>query len=122
MGTEFGRALEVLVEVPGGAGAVLCDDRGYAIDYVRRSPRLTDVDVQLLGAQLGHTLERLDDGLGRRGLAAPIVMLESSARALLAASIARTYVVTLLLLRPANFALAIRRFEGVRADLSRLLA
>lgn len=122
MGTEFGRVLEGLADVPGAAGAVLSDDRGYTIDYVRRSEGLTDLDVQLLGAQIGQTLERLHTGLFARDFGAPVLVLESRRRALLAASLVGTYVMALLVVRPANIALALRRFEDCREDMTRLLA
>ena len=122
MGTEFGRVLELVVQVPGAAGAVLSDDRGYAIDYVRRGTGLTDLDVQLLGAQVGQALERLDLGLRPRGLRAPVVVLESPRRALLATSVDGTYAMALLILFPGNFALALQRFEDGRRDMARLLA
>ena len=122
MGTEFGRVLELIAQVPGAAGAVLSDDRGYAIDYVRPSPELTDLDVQLLGAQIGQALGRLEDGLLPRGFRSAVVVLESPDRALLVTSLQGTYAMALLLFHPANFALAIQRFEDGRRDMARLLS
>jgi hypothetical protein len=121
MGTEFGRVLELLTEVPGAAGAVLSDDRGYAIDYVRRADNLSDLDVQLLGAQIGQPLERLATGLAPRGLRAPVVVLESPAHALFVAHLEGAYAMALLLAQPANFALAMQRFEEGFRDMARLL-
>jgi hypothetical protein len=122
MGTEFGRVLERLVELPGAAGAVLSDDRGYAIDFVRTSPGITDLDVQLLGAQLGQTLHRLDGGLGPRGLRAPIVVLETPGRTLLAAPVASDYSMALLFDAPIHLALAMQRFEDGWLHMARLLS
>jgi hypothetical protein len=122
LGTEFGRVLEDLMLVPGAAGAVLSDERGYAIDYVRKKGTVSDVDVQLLGAQLGQALEKLDEVLRRRGLLAPVVVIEGDRRALVIAPIDGTYAMALLLLLPANVALALRRFDVGRDRLARLLA
>lgn len=122
MGTEFGRVLERLAAVPGAAGAVLCDDRGYAIDYVRRSAALSELDVQLLGAQVGQALGRLEHGLRPRGFGSPVVVLESPRRALLVTPVAGAYAMALLLLQPANFAVAMKCFEDGRRDMALLLA
>ena len=122
LGTEFGAVLEELMLVPGAMGAVLTDDRGYAIDYVRRSGKVSDVDVQLLGAQVGQALEKLDEVLRRRGLLAPVVVLEGDRGALVVAPIDGTYAMALLLMRPANVALALRHFDIGRDRLARLLA
>jgi hypothetical protein len=121
LGTEFGRALEPLMDVPGALGAVLADDRGYAVDYIRDDDRISELDVQIVGAQLGHALEQLDGTARARGLGAPVVLLEGRDRALLAGPLSDGFALAFLLRRPANVALAMQRFGVGRDLIGRLL-
>ena len=114
-GTEFGVALEPLMAVPGALGAVLSDDRGYAIDFVRDHDRISEIDLQIAGAQLGQALQRLATSVDKLGWRAPFVMLETPQRALLAGPLWEGFALAYLLQTPANVALALKRF-GVGRD------
>ncbi len=119
--TEFGRLLETVMTVPGVLGVVLSDDGGYAIDYVLNDRRISAIDVQIIGAQLGQPLHALGITAARHGLHAPITVLESEDRRLMAGVVAGEYIVAAMLAREANLALAMRRFEAACARLVSLL-
>lgn len=119
--TEFGRLLETVMTVPGVLGVVLADDGGYAIDYVTNDRRLSTIDVQLVGAQLGQPLKRLADTADRHGLASPILVLESETRRLMATTVADDYIMAAMLAGEVNLALAMRRFDAARTRLRTML-
>jgi hypothetical protein len=119
--TEFGRALVPMMEVPGALGAILSDDRGYPVDYVRDPEQLSELDVQILGAQLGQALAQLSATTKHRGLREPIVLLEADERAVVAGLVWEGYALALLLRHPANVALALQCFGEGRARLDALL-
>ncbi|MEM6996452.1 MAG: hypothetical protein AAF721_38460 [Myxococcota bacterium] len=119
--TEFGRILETVMTVPGVLGVVLSDDGGYAIDYVLDDRKITPIDVQIIGAQLGVPLSQLVASGARHRLDDPVVVLESDSRRLMAGLIAEEYIAAAMLAHHANLALALRRFAAARARLTTLL-
>ncbi|MBL4684165.1 MAG: hypothetical protein JKY37_06225 [Nannocystaceae bacterium] len=119
--TEFGRLLETIMTVPGVLGVVLADDAGYAIDYVTHDRRLSTIDVQLVGAQLGQPLKLLADSADRHGLHAPIVVLEGEAHRLMATTVADEYIMAAMMAGEVNLALAMRRFDAARTRLRTML-
>lgn len=119
--TEFGRALEPLMAVPGALGAVLSDDRGYAIDFVRDDDRISEIDLQIVGAQLGQPLQRLHASIRKGGWQSPIVVIETQQRAVLAGPLWEGFALAFLLQTPANVAMALRRFGVGRDRISALL-
>lgn len=121
LGTEFGRQLETVMSVPGVLGVVLSDDRGYAIDYVLDPERMTPLDVQLIGAQLGQPMQRLMEVAGRRGMGDLVVVTESEQRRLVCTTIAQEYILAAMLEHEANLAKAMRRFETIHVRLETLL-
>lgn len=121
LGTEFGRQLETVMTVPGVLGVVLSDDRGYAIDYVFDPKRMTVLDVQLIGAQLGQPMQQLMEVAGRRGMGDVVVVTESPQRRLVCSTIAQEYILAAMLEHEANLALAMRRFDTILVRLRTLL-
>lgn len=119
--TEFGKLLETVMTVPGVLGVVLCDDGGYAIDYVFDERNYSSLDIQLVGAQLGRPLPAVLKTATRHGMPSAVVVVESSTFRLMSAMIADEYVVAAMLARETNLALALRRFEAARTRLITLL-
>ncbi len=121
LGTEFGRALEPLMSVPGALGAVLSDERGYAVDFVRHPDRVSEIDLQIVGAQLGQPLQRVATSADKGGWRAPIVMIEGPNRLVLAGPLWEGFALAFLLQMPANVALALKRFGAGRDQIADLL-
>jgi hypothetical protein len=120
--TEFGAVLQAMVTTtPGALGAVLSDDHGDAIDFAYDRTRLTAVDVQLLGAQLGQTLFKLEPTYARHALPGAAVLVESEAHSLLASALAGQYVMAMLLEHRSNVAAAFAAFATARDELTALL-
>jgi hypothetical protein len=127
--TEFGLALAALVrEVPGALGAVLSDDVGDAIDFAHDPAVISDLDVQLVGAQIGQSVLELGRSFLTRGAPArhrridePLVLLEARDQAFVAAPVADRFVLAMLLDHRANFARALRSADHCRARLRVLL-
>ena len=120
--SEFGEVLgDYLQEVAGSIGAVLTDDEGNPIDFALRQAALSDLEIQLAGAQL----ERPLDELRQRSTDARTlrVTIAASRRLLLAAALADHTLVALHhaehnLERVAQIESA---FEGLISRLYRLL-
>jgi predicted regulator of Ras-like GTPase activity (Roadblock/LC7/MglB family) len=120
--TEFGRELAPLVAtIPGARGAVLSDSQGDAIDFAHHPADISELDVQLLGAQIGQAMLRLSGGSARHHLHDPAVLVEGTEANLVASAIAGTYILALLLDRRANLAVALSAFVRTRARIARLL-
>lgn len=119
--TEFGRLLETVMVVPGALAVVLSDDRGYAIDFVFNGERVSEIDVQLIGAQLGQPLVRLLHTATQRNMADALVIAESEDRRLVCTTLAGEYVLAAMLAGRTNLALAIRRFDSAALRLRGLL-
>lgn len=123
MSSEFADPLRRVASVPGVVGVVLSDDVGYAIDYVHDPTALSDLDVQIVGAQLGQPLSRLlQTARSSAAMTNAVVLAEGHDRTVLCAAVAGDYVMAALLDNPANLALALQRFESTRTALAALLA
>lgn len=123
LGTEFGEALRTMVErTPGAVAGVVSDDQGLAIDYAHVPSRIEGIDVQLLGAQLGLPLFRLNRTAAGHGITAPLVMLETETHSLVASPISNAFVVAMLLDQRANLGVALSAFVHSRDTLGALLA
>jgi hypothetical protein len=117
-GTEFGAVLEPMVEsTPGAVAAVLSDDQGDAIDFAHDEAEISELDVQLLGAQIGQTILAMERIYRRHHL----VELESAQHGLLACSLRGHFVLALLLERRSNVAAAFAAFDAARGKLEGLL-
>ncbi len=125
LGTEFGLELSALVRAVGGArGAVLLDGEGLAIDYAHDVEAITDLDLQIAGAQVSRVLLETSGFAGRRGLGAPHVLVEGDAGCIMGAVIEPEAAVLLVLVlrRQANLGAAWRRFADTHGRLATLLA
>ena len=121
-GTEFGAVLEPMVETtPGAIAAVLSDEQGDAIDFAHDPAEIEDVDVQLLGAQIGQTVLALEKIYRRHQLDRPALLVESDQHGLLACSLRDHYILALLLERKSNVGAAFAAFGKARARLDALL-
>lgn len=122
LGTEFGRALAPLVaSTPGARAAVLTDAQGDAIDFAH-DPAVEEIDVQLLGAQIGQTVLKLQESARRHLADHPAVLVEAVHGKFMAGAVAELYIVALLLDPRSNVGAAWPAFEQTRAELDQLLA
>jgi len=121
MRSDFGRIIENLMDVPGAMGAVLVDDDGYAIDYVHDPAELAELDVQLLGAQVGQIVARTQRSAEKLDLGTALVLVEGERATLVAAPVGIDFVLAYLLRRDANVAQGLIHFEAVRSTVEHLL-
>jgi predicted regulator of Ras-like GTPase activity (Roadblock/LC7/MglB family) len=121
MGSEFGRAIEDLMDVPGSMGAVLVDDDGYAIDYVHDPMMLEELDVQLLGAQLGQIVARTQTTAAKLDLGTMVLVVEGTRGSLIVAPVGIVYVLAFMLRGQASMDDGLRGFEAVRSTVEQLL-
>ena len=107
LSTEFGRVLASLVlAAPGAVAAVLSDEEGDAIDFVHDPRVISELDVQLVGAQIGQAIIRRDES-ARRHVGGGALLVEAEHQAFAACAVAERYVLALVLERHANFARAL---------------
>lgn len=121
MRSDFGRIIENLMDVPGSMGAVLVDDDGYAIDYVHDPERLAELDVQLLGAQIGQIVARTQQSAEKLDLGTAVVIVEGDRACLIAGAVGIVYVLAFLLERDANLDQGLHHFAAVRSTVEHLL-
>ncbi len=123
-GTEFGRELAELVQAVAGArGAVLLDREGHAIDFAHDGEAITDLDLQIAGAQVSIELLETTAFADRRGMGTPAVLVEGRTGCIMAAVVEPTDAVQLVLVlwRRANLGLAWRHFDHAQGRLAALL-
>lgn len=122
--SEFGLTLSQLLDrTPGAIGAVLCDGEGDAIDFAHRPAQITELDIQIAGAQVGQAIERIKGnamlfGLGRF----PRCLVECAGGMLIAAPVGSEYIFCAVLSRRANVGKAMQSFEVTQQALIGLLA
>lgn len=121
MGSEFGRVIENLMDVPGSMGAVLADEDGYAIDYVHDPEALAELDVQLLGAQLGQIVASTTRSAAKLDLGTPVVLLEGDRANLIVGPVGIIYVLAFMLRCEADMMQGLHHFEAVRSTVEHLL-
>ena len=120
--SEFGEALAHLVEsTPGAWGAVLSDGRGEAIDFAHRASEISELDLQIAGAQVGQAMARLQRTATVLGLGQADVVLQGSRATLCTAQLFSEYLVTLLLDHDCNIGRATHSFSEMRAALLDML-
>jgi predicted regulator of Ras-like GTPase activity (Roadblock/LC7/MglB family) len=120
--SEFGEVLAELVEsTPGAWGAVLSDSRGDPIDFAHRRSAISELDLQIAGAQVGQALARLQRTATAHGLGQVDVVIQGSRATLCSAQLFTDYLVTLMLDHDCNIARATERFSRVRASLRDML-
>ncbi|MCX4245800.1 roadblock/LC7 domain-containing protein [Paraliomyxa miuraensis] len=118
--SEFGRILENLMIVPGSMGAVLVDDDGYPIDYVFDETIITEMDVQLMGAQLGQIVSLTQASAAKHDLGTAVVLLEGRTN-LIAGPVGLDYTLAFMMQHEANVAQGLHHFEAVRSTVEHLL-
>lgn len=122
LGTEFAQAMRTMVEaIPGAAGAVLTDGGGEPIDFVHRPDRLSELDLQIAGAQMETSLLRTHESAGAFETGPPVVMIECATGAVVGTVLADAYVLTLVIVGRANLARALGRVPECGAELATLL-
>ena len=123
LGTEFGEALEAMVRrTPGAFAGIVSDAEGYAIDFAHDVGRIDGIEVQLIGAQFGVQLFRLQATAGAQGLGEPLLLVETDTHSLVASPVGQGFVVAMLLERRANLGRALDAFATGRDTLRTLLA
>jgi hypothetical protein len=122
LGTEFGDVLERLIrQIPGALAAVVSDGDGDAIDFAHDPGETREIDVELLGAQLGQVVRRTHLTGAQHEMPRPIILLEATRRTFMTALVTPPYLVALLLRRRANVAVALTALEDARGQLETLL-
>lgn len=121
MRSDFGRVIENLMGVKGAWGAVLVDDDGYAIDYVYDSERLSDLDIQLIGAQVGQSVLQLQKSATKLDMGTPAAVLEGATGNLILGPVSVHYVLAFVLQADADLQKALAHFEAVRSTVEHLL-
>ncbi len=91
--TPFGHVLAAWVRAtPGARGAVLVDRCGDAVDYARVPERISDLDLQIFGAQLTFATGIFERWSVRRGFGErAVVLVECTGGAVLATAPAPGY-------------------------------
>ncbi len=113
--TEFGEVLSSMVRsTPGSVAAVFSDETGYAIDFVHDPKQIDEVDVQLLAAQIGQSVLKLEQSVRTRYGEASSVLLETRSQSLIGAAVSQGYIVALLLGKRANVGQALKAFGEAR--------
>lgn len=121
--SEFGDLLARLVErTEGAAGAVMTDDRGDAVDFAFYAEEISELDIQICGAQATQTLFKLDGQSVVFGLGHPwAVLVEARLGRLVLGPLSREYLMALVLDRHANVARALEHFVEFRAEMAQLV-
>ncbi len=92
--SEFGQELaDFLGRDPSARGGVVSDTEGDAVDFAYCVDRLSELDVQLLGAQLEHAAKRITAWSATRKLGPCEILVEASHGRVCCAFVARAYVV-----------------------------
>lgn len=112
----------MLTQTPGSRAAVLSDETGCAIDFAHDPHDIAELDVQLLAAQIGQSVLKLDHTWRNRNDEPASVLLEGRRQSLIAGAVGNTYVVALLLGERANVGRALGAFDEARDALHKFLS
>jgi hypothetical protein len=112
----------MVIEVPGAMAAIVSDRVGDAIDFAHDPRTIGDLDVQLIGAQIGQAVEGLAWTSTKWGMRDPSVVVEATRHILIASLVSREYTLALFLGARSNLARALSTFRNNRARLATLLA
>lgn len=121
MRSDFGRIIENLMDVPGSMGAVLVDDDDYAIDYVHDPAVLGELEVQLLGAQVGQIVAKIQRSAEKLDLGSTVVVVQGGRASVLAGQVGNAYVLAFMLRHGADVDEGLHHFEAVRSTVEHLL-
>ncbi len=120
--SEFGECMAALLEsLPAARGAVLSDAWGEPIDGARRSWVISEIDLQLAGAQIGQPMARLRRNAIVFGLGKPTVIAEASEGLILARPVAKEYLFTLVAASTLSLSRALLAFEHCASELETLV-
>ena len=121
MRSDFGRVIENLMDIDGARGAVLVDDDGYAIDWVFDPEALTELDIQLIGAQVGQTVNAMERSAAKLDLGNPVALVESDRGHLVLSPVSVHYVLAFVLGPEVDANRILDHFEAVRSTVEHLL-
>ncbi|MEM7160176.1 MAG: roadblock/LC7 domain-containing protein [Myxococcota bacterium] len=121
MRSDFGRVIENLMDIDGARGAVLVDDDGYAIDWVFDPETLTELDIQLIGAQVGQTVNAMERSAAKLDLGNPVALVESKRGHLVLSPVSVHYVLAFVLDAQVDANRILDHFEAVRSTVEHLL-
>lgn len=120
--SEFGEAMARMMErTPGAIGAVLADGRGEPIDYAHDREAIDELEIQIVGAQLGQCMERTRVTSLVFGLGEPTILVDGTTGHLLSSIVGSEYLLTVVLARSANIARAMNGFSDLAESVRRLL-
>ncbi len=120
--SEFGMALaELLQRNPQFLGAVLCDIEGDPIDFARRPTKISSLDIQIVGAQLQLSLNKLTGPAKRHGFGNWIAVIEASHGTVVGQVLCGEFVFALLCVPDMDIDLLLRLCESSGRELTELL-
>jgi predicted regulator of Ras-like GTPase activity (Roadblock/LC7/MglB family) len=120
--SEIGDRLGALVAaISGSLGAVVTDSYGDTIDYAFDGQKASLLDVELTGAQVGQSIERLRSIAVIFGLGDPSILVEGDEGSLLVRGIDHQCTLAVMLARGANLAQMWREIPALLGDLEDLL-
>lgn len=120
--SEIGDRLGLFLDgVAGSLGAVVTDSYGDAIDYAFERGKASLMDVELTGAQLGQSIERLRSISVIFGLGDPSILLDGRDGSLLVSGIDHQCNLAIMLASGANLAQLWREVPALQQDLEVLL-
>lgn len=120
--SELGQELAQLVaDTPGAIGAVLTDEEDDPIDMAHIPEQVTELEIQLAGAQIGQTIVRLDAQTRAAGLGAATVLVECSRGALCTTRLNADVILTMQLQPGSGFGRAFREFDDAADRLKTML-
>ena len=120
--SEFGEVMAQMMETtPGAIGTVLADARGEPIDFAHDPDEIDELEIQIVGAQIGQSIDRLNKTAIIFGLGHPTVLLHATRGNLLTRLLQTEYLLTVVLARSANIARAMDRFAQLSHDVDLLL-
>jgi hypothetical protein len=102
--------MRLMSAIPGSKAAVLTDAQGDPIDYVHRID-IPELDVMLLGAQLGQGVVRVQTTATRRAMNNPYILIEAELGTMMASCVRGEYTLVLLLDPDAPIGVAWPAFE-----------
>lgn len=121
--SEFGRCMaECVLSLPESQGAVLCDALGDPIDFSHRTYQISELDIQLCGAQLTQAIHGLSQACGAVAMLPEVIMIEATRGTLLCTELSDEFLLSLLMRPHADLQRAMLRFEGLTGALIPLLS
>lgn len=111
-----------ILSLPEARGAVLCDALGDPIDFSYRPDQISELDIQLCGAQLTQVLSQLSASCAAAAMPMELIILEAQKGSLLTCQLADEFLLVLLMGPRADLGVATRAFKAMAKALLPLLA